>query len=77
MLIVSLVVNLLVLCPLCWALLNGTAGMNAAYGPASPARSILTCVYLAILVMSALCLSLMIFANMQTAISWALPLLLV
>jgi hypothetical protein len=51
--------------------------MDAAYGPASPARSILICVYLAILVMSALCLALITLTDMPTAIAWALPLLLV
>ena len=77
MLTLSLIVNLLVLIPLCFALMTGSASMDAAYGPASPARGILTSVYLAILLMSAVCLAMIILTDMQTAITWALPLLMV
>ncbi|WP_439142845.1 hypothetical protein [Planktotalea sp.] len=77
MLILSLVVNILVLVPLCFALLTGSATMDAAYGPVSAARSILTAVYLAILVMSIVCLAIFGLKDVQTAVAWALPLLFV
>ncbi|MEL6550399.1 MAG: hypothetical protein AAFQ54_09160 [Pseudomonadota bacterium] len=50
--ILSLAMNVAVLAPLCAALISGNAGMDAAYGPPSPARGILTGVYLAILLAS-------------------------
>jgi|AntRauMFilla1563_2_1112583.scaffolds.fasta_scaffold20052_2 hypothetical protein len=42
----------MILMPVCFGLLRGTAGMDAAFGPDTPARGILTCVYIAILIIS-------------------------
>jgi hypothetical protein len=53
MMTVSLVLNILVLVPVCAGLLTGAVWADAAYGPASPARGILLSVYLAILLLSA------------------------
>lgn len=52
MVYVSHAVNVVVLCAVCAALLRNDPTMEAAFGPASPARGILTCVYLAILLTS-------------------------
>jgi hypothetical protein len=48
----SLALNIFVLVPVCFGLLNKAAWTLAAYGPDAPARGILLAVYLAILVCS-------------------------
>lgn len=52
----SLLLNIVVLVPVCTGLLTDASWATEAYGPASPARSILTSVYLAILIASAVLL---------------------
>ncbi len=49
----SLTVNLLVLVPVLWGLLSGSAGMEQAFGADTPARRVLIAVYLAIALGSA------------------------
>lgn len=53
MLILSLLINLLVLVPVCAGLIMNANWATAAYGPQTPARGILLSVYLAILTVSA------------------------
>lgn len=53
---VSLVLNVVVLVPVLWGLLGGSAGSEVAFGGDAPARRILISVYLAILVASAVLL---------------------
>ena len=53
MLILSLLINLLVLIPVCAGLIINANWATAAYGPQAPARGILLSVYLAILTVSA------------------------
>lgn len=48
MVTVSLVLNLLVLVPVCFSLLVRASWVDGAYGPESPARGILLSIYLAI-----------------------------
>lgn len=48
----SLVLNVLVLLPVCGSLLTNAGWTLTAYGPDSPARGILLSIYLAILVLS-------------------------
>ena len=55
MVVVSLVANVVVLVPVIWGLAAGT--QHAAFGPDTPARRILICVYGAILVLSAVLLA--------------------
>ncbi|MEN0061394.1 MAG: hypothetical protein AAGA48_04540 [Myxococcota bacterium] len=52
MYIVSLVVNILVLIPVCASLLSNAAWVSDAYGPRTHARGILLSIYAAILVAS-------------------------
>lgn len=47
---VSLLLNLAVLVPVCFSLITSASWVETAYGAASPARSILLAVYLAILI---------------------------
>lgn len=56
MIFVSLLVNIVVLAPVIWGLWTGSTAMEQAFGADTPARRILTCVYLAILLFSAACL---------------------
>ena len=44
MMLAALILNLIILAPLVFALLSGTAGMDAAFGARTDARLILTCV---------------------------------
>ncbi|MEL6915231.1 MAG: hypothetical protein AAFP13_12105 [Pseudomonadota bacterium] len=60
--ILSLALNIAVLAPLCAALLSASPGMDAAYGPPTPARGILTAVYLAILAASLVLLAALVLA---------------
>lgn len=56
MLAASLLLNIAILLPVCSGLLSNADWTMAAYGPASPARSILLAMYMAIAVVSALLL---------------------
>jgi len=58
MLTLSLVLNIVVLVPVCAGLLMQADWIQASYGEANPARGILLSVYLSILVASALLLAL-------------------
>lgn len=53
MLILSLIINVLVLVPVCVGLAMNARWASAAYGPQAPARGILLSVYLAVLILSA------------------------
>lgn len=57
MIVLSLVLNLLVLAPVCLGLHVDAAWARASFGAASPARGVLLAVYLAIAVASALLLA--------------------
>ena len=52
MITLSLLLNTVVLVPVCASLLGGAAWVESAYGPPGPARGILLSVYLAILLVS-------------------------
>jgi hypothetical protein len=52
MLMLSLIINVAVLVPVCLGLLTGADWTTPPYGPATPARGILLSIYLAILVIS-------------------------
>lgn len=53
LILASLVLNIVVLVPVCAGLFSNAGWTDAAYGPGSHARSILLAVYMAILVASA------------------------
>ncbi|MEO0937753.1 MAG: hypothetical protein AAFY38_06325 [Pseudomonadota bacterium] len=65
---VALLLNLLILVPLCTALLNRSPGMDQSFGPETDARLILTSVYMAIAVVSAALL-----VALWTGAGWVLP----
>lgn len=52
MIVLSLLLNTLVLAPVCYGLVTNASWVNEAYGEATSARSILLSVYLAIAVVS-------------------------
>jgi hypothetical protein len=52
----SLILNIIVLVPICTALMTGAVWVEAGYGEATPARGILLSIYLAILGASAVLL---------------------
>ena len=52
MIYISLIINIVVLIPICSALLLDAGWVNDGYGPASPARGILLSIYMAILIAS-------------------------
>jgi hypothetical protein len=56
MLVVSLVLNMLVLLPVCAGLMIGAAWVSESYGAVTAARGILLAIYLAILVASGILL---------------------
>lgn len=56
MLQAALVINILVLIPVCIGLLKGSRWTLDGYGPDSPARRILLAIYLSILIFTAVCL---------------------
>lgn len=56
MLKAALVINILVLIPVCIGLLKGSRWTLDSYGPDSPARRILLAIYLSILIFTAVCL---------------------
>lgn len=74
MIYLSYTANVVVLCAVCAALLRNDPAMEAAFGPASPARGILTCVYLAILITSLYALVRAGFGAPHVALSIALVL---
>ena len=53
LILASLLLNIVVLVPVCASILGNAGWVEAAYGPATPARGILLAIYLAILVASA------------------------
>jgi hypothetical protein len=53
LLTVSLVLNVVVLMPVCFGLVRNAAWVETAFGPKQPGRQILLSVYLSILVLSA------------------------
>jgi len=77
MLYASLLLNIAILVPLCAALLTGNPGMDAAFGPDTEARRILTCVSAAICVVSIAALALALTGPVQMAIALAIPLFVV
>jgi hypothetical protein len=52
MMITSLILNIVILIPVCLGLITDAKWANTVYGEASPARAILTSVYAAILLVS-------------------------
>lgn len=68
MLLAALILNIAILVPVIWSLVNGAAGMDAAFGPVTDARRILTCVYGAIGLCSAALIALHSLAH-----PWAIP----
>lgn len=65
---VALVLNLLILVPLCAALLSRNPRMDQSFGPETDARLILTSVYIAIAVVSAALL-----LALWSGAAWVLP----
>lgn len=53
LILASLLLNIAVLVPVCASILGNAGWVEAAYGPATPARGILLALYAAILVVSA------------------------
>jgi len=49
---ISLVINIIVLIPVCWGLISGASWVQVSYGEGSPARGILLSIYLTILIVS-------------------------
>lgn len=74
MLVVSLILNILVLVPVTTGLLRQSPWATEAFGPRSPARGILTAVYLAILITSVMLLA-AVLAGIDTVIAPAATLL--
>lgn len=66
LLTVSLVLNILILVPLCITILRDPEHISVVYGKRTPARDILLCVYLAILVAS---VALLVLVHMEA--TWA------
>jgi len=69
LIIVALLINVAVLISVTFGLLGGSAQMDAAFGPATPARGILLSVYLAILLLSLAGLAGVIWSGAQ-ALPW-------
>ncbi len=74
MVYVSHAANVLILIAVCSALWRGDAGLDASLGPDTPARRILACVYLAILLASLYALLRAGFGAQQVAVQIALVL---
>lgn len=74
MLVVSLILNILVLVPVTTGLLRQSPWATEAFGPPSPARGILTAVYLAILTASGLLLA-AVLASIDSVVAPAATLL--
>ena len=53
MITLSLLLNVVVLVPVCWGIMSGAQWADGAYGGTSAARGILLAIYLAILIASA------------------------
>jgi len=71
MLIAALILNIAILAPVIWALATVSPGMDAAFGPETDARRILTCVYAAIAMVSAALIGLHSLGHV-----WAVPMTL-
>ena len=71
MLIAALILNIAILAPVIWALSTGSPGMDAAFGPETDARRILTCVYGGIALASAA-----LIALHSAGHPWAIPMTL-
>lgn len=63
MLTISLVLNILVLVPLCTFILRDVQRIEVVYGARTPARDILLCVYLSILLSS---VALLVMVNLES-----------
>lgn len=63
MLALSMLVNLIVLIPVCTALVMGTSNISALYGGPSPALGILLSIYIAIAACSAFVLGLLVWGH--------------
>ncbi|WP_299413184.1 hypothetical protein [uncultured Sulfitobacter sp.] len=74
MLYISHAANVLILIPVCLSLWRDASGMSEAFGPDTPARRILACVYFAILLTSLYALLRAGFGAPQIALSIALVL---
>ncbi|MFT6022049.1 MAG: hypothetical protein ACI9PY_000154 [Ascidiaceihabitans sp.] len=74
MLAVALILNCVILFPLTYALITQSPGMDAAYGPDSDARRILTCLYATIGVISAYALIQLGLGARTTAVQIAMVL---
>ncbi|MEM7473292.1 MAG: hypothetical protein AAF340_18235 [Pseudomonadota bacterium] len=57
---VSLLLNIAILVPVCFALVSDASGLDVPVGEDTPARRILLCIYGAILVMSVVLLALLV-----------------
>lgn len=77
MMTISFLVNILVLALVIPPLWAGSAGMTAAFGPDAPARQILTCVYAAIWLASAVGLALLGLGRLEDAVVLATGLFVV
>ena len=74
MVYISHAANVLILIAVCTALWRGDTGMDDAFGPDSPARRILACVYFAILLASLYALMRAGFGAPQIAVQIAMAL---
>ncbi|MEJ6399270.1 hypothetical protein [Yoonia sp. 208BN28-4] len=77
LLTISLLVNVGVLAAVVPGILQDSAGMDAAFGPDTPARRILTSIYIAILVLSAVGLAMLALGWQQQVATLAVGLLAV
>ena len=68
MLVGALVLNIVILAPLVWSLSARASGMDATFGAMTDARRILTCVYAAIGMVSAMLVGLHVVGH-----AWAVP----
>ncbi len=73
---VSLVLNVLIVVPVSIGMLTGQAGMDAVFGPTSPARQILASVYLAIGAVSVMALAGLLLGHGPTIIPMVAGLLI-
>lgn len=71
MLVAALVLNIAILVPVVWSLVSGGTGAQDAFGPATDARRILTCIYGAIGAVSAALVALHWVGH-----GWAVPMTL-
>lgn len=74
MMTISLCVNLIVLGLIMPGLLRGQAGLDAAFGPDTTARQILTCIYATIFGISVLICGLLLSGRVESAVTLGLGL---